>query len=159
MRWSSLTFEKTIAPPAAEALAGMASARRARKTVRMLFLRKFLDIGCSFRAISVCVHRCSVPEPCRPMTLTPPIEPRLARSGSWRGRESHPTFSPPWWVENRRRGSAGAVEGQCDSAGGDLAGAVAAAVAGAFELGGDGVQAADGGALPVLKHGRDAGAG
>src|SRR3954468_1278002 len=48
MRWSSVTLEKTIAPPAAEALAGMASARRATKTVRMLFLKKFLNIGCSF---------------------------------------------------------------------------------------------------------------
>lgn len=63
-------------------------------------------------------------------------------------REAHPTFAPAGCVRNRMRcGSAGAVEAQFDHAGGDLAGAVAAGVAGDVEFGGEGVEAALGGAL------------
>src|SRR6476659_4670027 len=127
-------FEKTTAPvlDAAEAAAGTTRASSANIAIRVfLNIRLLLS-----RAVGDCVHRCSGLEPCRPTTAAPPTGPRMARCGS-----------------------AGAVEAQLDDASGDLPWAVAAAVAGDVELGGEGVEAALGGALGDVELGGDLGPG
>src|SRR6476620_120349 len=107
------------------------------------------------RAVGDLMHQCSNREPCRPMTAGAPTGPRMARWGS----DAETAKKPPQGAFLRSRRSAGAVEAELDDAGGDLPRAVAAGVAGDFELGGEGVEAALGGALGDVELGGDLGPG
>src|SRR6478752_1886908 len=107
------------------------------------------------------VHRCSDLEPYRPMTAAPPTGPRMARCGS------RPSAARRGWCHSPLATGSGyfcadsarPVEAQFDYAGGDLAGAVAAGVAGDVELGGEGVEAALGGALADVELSGNLGSG
>src|SRR3954453_9511211 len=94
------------------------------------------------------------------MTAASPIGPLVTRNESWPRHRKHIRFSPHSGVAKVGCGfSAGAVEAQFDYAGADLAGTVAAGVAGDFEFGSEGVEAALGGALADVELGGDLGAG
>src|SRR6185312_6455738 len=146
--------EKTTAPDdgAALALAGTARTRTASSAVTACRM-PMID---SFRWMTL-PHRCCAPGAHPPTPPPPPTGPRLARSESARLAADGPQTSDIWTL--RPVGRRLAVEAELDHAGGDLARAVAAGVAGDAELGGEGVEATLGGALADLQRLGDLGPG
>src|ERR1700761_976420 len=167
-----LVWEKTTAPArcaAADAAVGRTSARTAKAARKIVRSEKRKDMGCSFRASVNSMPPCCDQNPYRPTTPAPPTEPPLARPEPRRRPFAAPLCR---WAENlpispvfgpstggrRRCDELAAVEAQLDHAGGDLAGTVAARVAGDLEFGRQGVEPALRGALADVERLGDLGA-